>query len=109
MNKGLGCRIKELREQRNLTQEQVASKLGISRQRYSHIEKGLNNVTLDLLNRLSDIFDVTISDITSVLDKGDDIAYYADESAKEVGNILEMIDFFYANKHLYQQLKETHR
>ena len=62
MDRLLGGRIKALRTVKNYTQEQVAEQLGISRQKYARIESGLNSITLVLLTKLADIFDVTVGD-----------------------------------------------
>ena len=43
MNEILGSRIKALRNARNLTQEQVAAQIGVSRQKYARIESGVSN------------------------------------------------------------------
>lgn len=45
MNEMLGSRIKELRNAKNFTQEQVADRIGVSRQKYAGIEKGVNSIT----------------------------------------------------------------
>ncbi len=50
MNKLLGSRIKALRSANNLTQEEVADQIGISRQKYARIESGVNSITLDILS-----------------------------------------------------------
>ena len=49
MNALLGGRIKALRTAKNYTQEQVADRLGISRQKYARIENGTNSITLDIV------------------------------------------------------------
>lgn len=45
MNEMLGSRIKELRNAKNFTQEQVADRIGVSRQKHARIEKGVNSIT----------------------------------------------------------------
>lgn len=45
MNKMLGNRIRVLRNARNLTQEQVAGQIGMSRQKYAGIENGVTKNT----------------------------------------------------------------
>lgn len=75
MNALLGGRIKALRMAKNYTQEQVADQLGISRQKYARIEKGLNSITLDLLTKIAAMLDVTVGDITRVLDEEPTVAY----------------------------------
>lgn len=49
MNASLGARVKALRAERNYTQEQVAEKLGISLQKYAHIENGASSITVNQL------------------------------------------------------------
>lgn len=105
MNGLLGGRIKALRMERHYTQEQVAEQIGVSRQKYARIENGVNSITLELLSRIADVFDVEVEDITKVLDGEPAVAYrtgFGHESAKE---IFDMLDLFYANKHLYAKIK----
>lgn len=52
--------IKELREDLELTQEQVAQKLGVGRGAYSMWESGRDIIPLKHLNELSNIFDSSI-------------------------------------------------
>ena len=75
MNELLGSRIKALRIAKNLTQEQVADQIGVSRQKYARVESGTNSITLDILSKVAEIFD--------------------------------MLDLFYANKHMYNKLQNN--
>lgn len=47
----------------DLTQKELAEKLGISKSHLSEIESGKKIPTLDLLKRYSDVFDVSMSSI----------------------------------------------
>lgn len=105
MNEILGERIKSIRLARNLTQEQVADQVGISRQRYARIEKGVISITLDILSKISEVLDVTVGDITKVLDVTPSVAYRSGESHSSSKEIFEMLDLFYANKHMYNRLR----
>ena len=105
MNVLLGGRIKALRTARNYTQEQVAERLGISRQRYARIENGTNSITLDILTKLADMFDVTVGDITRVLDEKPAVAYRAGTDDASAKKIFDMLDLFYANKHMCTRLQ----
>ncbi|EQC71883.1 hypothetical protein HSISS2_1952 [Streptococcus sp. HSISS2] len=69
MNKQIGNRIADLRSAKSFSQEQVAERIGISRQKYARIENGINSVTLEILVKLAEVFDVTVKDITKVLDQ----------------------------------------
>lgn len=105
MNAKLGERIHSLRAARNLTQEEVAEYLGMSRQKYARIEKGVNDITLEILVGLAKLFEIEISDITSVLDVVPAVSY-RDGGNREssVDMVHEMLDLFYANKHIYERL-----
>ncbi len=49
-------RVKELRVCKNLTQEQLAKKLNVSRSNVANWENGSNTATQEMLNNLSDFF-----------------------------------------------------
>lgn len=105
MNELLGNRIKALRCARGLTQEQVADRIDVSRQKYARIENGTNSITLDILSKVADIFGVTVGDITKVLDEEPAIEYRTGDEVASVQKIFEMLDLFYANEHLYNKLQ----
>lgn len=105
MNKELGNRIKTLRIAKNFTQEQVAERIGISRQKYARIESGVNSVTLDILSKVARVLDVTIGDITNVLDEAPVVAYRTVEKTESSKQIFDMLDLFYANKHMFAKLQ----
>lgn len=105
MNKLLGGRIKALRNAKNFTQEQIADRIGISRQKYARIESGANNITLEVLSQIAKILDVSVGDITRVLDETPVIAYRVGNDNSSSEKIFEMLDLFYANKHMYDKLQ----
>lgn len=105
MNALLGAQIKALRTAKNLTQEQIAAQLGISRRKYAHIESGAHNISLDILSKIADILDVTVRDITRVADQTPAMACRTETSSQK---IFDMLDLFYANKHLYMKLQHNH-
>ena len=89
----------------NFTQEQVADQIGISRQKYARIESGVNSITLDILSKVAKVFDVTVGDITRVLDETPMVQYRAGEQNETSKKIFDMLDLFYANKHMYEKLQ----
>lgn len=105
MNEILGSRIKEIRSAKKITQEQIADKIGISRQKYARIENGVNSITLDILSKIAKVLDVGVGDITRVLDETPAIAYRAGEESGSSKEIFNMLDLFYANKHMYEKFK----
>ncbi|MGN0453013.1 MAG: helix-turn-helix domain-containing protein [Ruminococcus sp.] len=53
-------RIKDLREDRDLTQQQVADIIGITQRKYSYIETEVQPLTGDILIKLSRLYNVSI-------------------------------------------------
>ena len=49
-------RLKDLREDNNMKQSEIASFLGIQQNSYSQIEKGINNLQIDHLIKLAKIY-----------------------------------------------------
>jgi len=54
----LGKRIKELRKQRGLTQEQLSEKMNINQRNLSKIECGNNFITSDTLSKILFAFEI---------------------------------------------------
>ena len=105
----VGANIRSLREDRKYTQEQVADRLGISRQKYARVENGTNSITLDILAKIAEILDVTVGDITRVLDERTAVAFRAGTDGASSEKIFDMLDLFYANKHMYTRLQNRNR
>ena len=53
-------RIRDLREDNDLTQQQVADKLFITRSAYSNYENGSRAFPLDILSKLADIYGTSV-------------------------------------------------
>lgn len=53
-------RIKDLREDNDFTQQQVAEKIGITQRKYSYIETGVQPLTDEILIKLSKLYDTSI-------------------------------------------------
>lgn len=58
-----GKRIKELRKQRNLTQEELSEKLGVFQKQIGNIETGTTFTTMTNIVKLAQVFDVDIKDL----------------------------------------------
>ena len=52
-------RIRALREDRDLTQSQIAQVLGTTQQQYSKIENGRSDISGDKLRRLADFYNIS--------------------------------------------------
>ena len=53
-------RLKELREDKDLTQAEIAKILNISQRAYSHYEIGSREIPLELLIKLADYYNVSL-------------------------------------------------
>ena len=61
-------RLKELRTENNLTQTQVAAKLGIRQQSYTRYENGTGEPSLDTLVALAKMYNVSIDYLLGLTD-----------------------------------------
>lgn len=61
-------RIRELREERDWTQKDVALKLSCSQQAYSYYETGKREPPINILKQLAEIFETTIDYIVEKYD-----------------------------------------
>lgn len=53
-------RIKDLREDNDFTQQQIADKIGITQRKYSYIETGTQQLSDDILVSLAKVYNVSI-------------------------------------------------
>ncbi|MBO4704114.1 MAG: helix-turn-helix transcriptional regulator [Spirochaetaceae bacterium] len=61
-------RIKEIRKQKGITQEQLAEKLGMTQSAVSAIESSSNSITIETINKVSAALGVTAVDLLIDLD-----------------------------------------
>ena len=59
----LRTRIKELRARYDITQEELAEKVGVTRQTLLYLEKGKYNPSLLLAHRVASVLKSTIEDV----------------------------------------------
>ena len=57
-------RIRNLREDKDLTQAEMGNLLNISQRSYAHYESGTRNIPIDVLIDIADIFEVSLDYIT---------------------------------------------
>lgn len=61
--KKLGLNIKKLRNQRNLTQQQLADKIGIGLNFMGKIEVAFSKPSMDTIIKIADALNVTVADL----------------------------------------------
>lgn len=60
----LGNKIIELRKKKNLTQEQLAEKIGVTRQTLSNWEKNSTNPDIEQAKNIASFFKISLDDLT---------------------------------------------
>ncbi len=53
-------RIRDLREDHNLTQQKVADAIGITQRKYSYLETGIQPLTDEILDKLASYYGVSV-------------------------------------------------
>lgn len=67
MQQKLGKRVRELRQEANLTQEKLSELTGLDRTYISGIERGVRNPSLRNIEKIAKSLEVKVSNITSGL------------------------------------------
>ena len=80
----IGNLIKELRKEKNYTQEQLAEKLGVSQRTVSRWETGHNLPDLDILMEMADFYDVDLRELLDGERKGDKMDKEIEETVMKV-------------------------
>ena len=56
-------RLKDVRESRNVSQEDVAQHIGVAQQFISRVERGTKSISLELASDVADYLDVSLDEI----------------------------------------------
>ncbi|GER58127.1 hypothetical protein ULMA_02350 [Patiriisocius marinus] len=62
----VGKRIKLLREQKNIPQQDLAAKCNIEKSNFSRLEAGGTNPTIYTLYKIAENLDVSVSELTKI-------------------------------------------
>ena len=93
----IGSRIRKYREENNLSQKQLAEKIGVSNSRVSNWEQGLNRPDADILAAICMALDVSPSLLLGIQFTGDELteqerkvlkAYREKEDVRQAVHIL---------------------
>ena len=104
MNNQFKDNLKKIRKEHNLSQEQLAEELGVSRQAISKWESGTAYPEMDKIIFLCDKFNVNIDDLLH-----NDIKEVKseEESKKKVNNIInDSLDFISDSVSLFSRIKK---
>jgi putative transcriptional regulator len=64
----INTRIKELRARYNLTQDELADMVGVTRQTLLYLEKGKYNPSLVLAAKIAKVFECKIEDVFEIIE-----------------------------------------
>ena len=112
MSYAIGARIKELRLEHRMSQDDIAAALGTTRQRISRIENGQVDVSYVLLKQLADCLGVSVNEITKAAEESKGLtALFREKSGSPeaiaaIQKIEEILKVFSAHEKLYEQMKE---
>lgn len=69
LHRALGEAVEELRKEAGLTHEELASRLEMSFQRISELERGLSNPTFETLDRLAEGFGIGLTEFARRIER----------------------------------------
>ena len=96
--------IKAIREEKNLKQIEVANHIGVDKSAYSKIEKGMRALTVDELQKMAQLFNMTTDQILNhdgkipqnvvIEDKtaSEQVRLIAQLNEKDKGTVMNIID-----------------
>lgn len=96
----IGTKIRFIREERKITQDLMANKLGISQTAYSKIESNQTQVTIDRLKEIAGILEVSETELIN----GSPINQFNIEKIEK--NFAYIHNFVETQKELYERLLE---
>jgi len=88
----LADNIKNIREEKNLKQIEVATHIGVDKSAYSKIEKGLRSLTVDELQKMAGLFDMTTDQIINFDGKIPKEVVLEDKTAVEQMKLIQQLD-----------------
>ncbi|WP_193017400.1 helix-turn-helix domain-containing protein [Proteus sp. FME41] len=88
INTKVGNRIKMIRKQLKITENEMSEKLGISMQHYSHLENGHLKIAVDQLVTISFILGVTPQSLILEAKKADFIVFEDSQSITQPSEIV---------------------
>lgn len=88
----IGSFLKELRKEKNLTQEQLAEKLNVSGRTVSRWETGSNMPDISLLVELAEFYEVSIPEIIDGERKSENMNEEVKDTALKLSDYAEMIN-----------------
>lgn len=111
MSYNIGRRIKELRIERDIKQDEIANMLSTTRQRYARMENGQVDISYATILKIATFLSVPASEITVADEKKDLLVLFREKAnscnvEQSVEKITEILRTFHSHEKLYYQMKE---
>jgi transcriptional regulator with XRE-family HTH domain len=84
--------IKNIREEKGLKQIEVANHIGVDKSAYSKIEKGLRSLTVEELQKIAQLFNMTTDQILNYDGKVPKEVVVEDKTAIEQMRLIQQLD-----------------
>ncbi len=88
----LADNIKNIREEKNLKQIEVATHIGVDKSAYSKIEKGTRALTIEELQKMAHLFNMTTDNIINYDGEIPSEVIIEDKTAIEQMNLIQQLD-----------------
>ena len=107
MSADFALRLTDLRKEKNLSQKEAASCLGVSQALLSHYEKGIRECKLDFLKKACDYYDVTADYLLGLSDNRQGINDFYIKDELSTDSELKIKTIFRAIVSLVEKLSES--
>ncbi len=107
MSADFALRLSDLRKEKNISQKEAASCLGVSQALLSHYEKGIRECGLDFLKRASDYYDVSADYLLGLTESRQGLNDIYSDNVLPTDNELKVRTIFRALVSLTDKLSAT--
>lgn len=108
LNKKICLKIKEIRTEKNINQLHIAKFLNMDRTTFNKIENGVTDITIPILEKISNCLEVSISDLlsiesTSINNVSDNTGHFSSQGINTTLNINIPSEFINELKRILNQ------
>jgi transcriptional regulator with XRE-family HTH domain len=106
----IGDNIKRIREERSMTQQQIANLIGMHRSNYSKIEKGQREISVAAIIKIANHFDITVDELLSLnktnSTQSEALLNINNLSAEDQSTVYRLIELLLSEQKLKELLKK---
>lgn len=105
-------RIKDLRLANGLSQEEVAFKLNMTKEKYSLIESNQSPITFREITEIAELYNISTNVLTKISEPKKDISVLFKENCIEqqslevIDKVQKIVEYMIANEKIYYKKKE---